>query len=119
MNIGQAGEASGLPPKTIRYYEEIGLVVADRRENGYRDYAEAHVHKLRFVQRERSLGFSVDDCRNLLSLYEDQGRASSEVKHLAEARLADIDHKIEELRKMRRVLARLVDEGWVGGALAL
>jgi MerR family transcriptional regulator, copper efflux regulator len=109
MNIGQAGEASGLPPKTIRYYEEIGLVVADRRENGYRDYAQTHVHKLRFVQRARSLGFSVDDCRNLLSLYEDQGRASSEVKRLAEARLADIDHKIEELRKMRAVLARLVD----------
>ena len=109
MNIGQAAEASGLPPKTIRYYEDIGLVVADRRENGYRDYAEAHVHKLRFVQRARSLGFSVDECRNLLSLYEDRGRASVEVKQLAEARLAEIDHKIEELGKMRATLAGLVE----------
>jgi Cu(I)-responsive transcriptional regulator len=109
VNIGQAAEASGLPPKTIRYYEDIGLVVADRRDNRYRDYGEEHVHKLRFVQRARSLGFSVDECRNLLSLYEDRGRASAEVKQLAEARLADIDHKIDELRKMRAALAKLVE----------
>jgi len=109
MNIGQAAAASGLPPKTIRYYEDISLVVADRQSNGYRDYAEEHVHKLRFVQRARSLGFSVDECRNLLSLYEDQNRASSEVKQLAEARLADIDRKIVELQGMRAALAGLIE----------
>jgi Cu(I)-responsive transcriptional regulator len=109
MNIGEAAAASGLPAKTIRYYEDIGLVVADRRGNGYRDYAEEDVHKLRFVQRARGLGFTVDECRNLLSLYEDQERASGEVKQLAEARLADIDRKIEELQGMRAALARLVD----------
>ena len=108
MNIGEAASASGLPAKTIRYYEDIGLVVADRRGNGYRDYADEHVHKLRFVQRARGLGFTVDECRNLLSLYEDQDRASSEVKQLAEARLADIDRKIEELQSMRDALARLI-----------
>ncbi len=109
MNIGQAAEASGLPPKTIRYYEDICLVVADRKSNGYRDYAEEHVHKLRFVQRARSLGFSVDECRNLLSLYEDKNRASSEVKQLAGARLADIDRKIMELQGMRAALAGLLE----------
>lgn len=109
MNIGEAAQASGLPAKTIRYYEDIGLVVADRRGNGYRDYAQEHVYKLRFVQRARSLGFSVDECRNLLSLYEDRQRASAEVKQLAETRLADIDRKIEELRSMRDTLSRLVD----------
>jgi Cu(I)-responsive transcriptional regulator len=109
VNIGQAAEASGLPPKTIRYYETIGLVVADRRGNGYRHYAEAHVHKLQFVQRARSLGFSVDECRNLLSLYEDKNRASAEVKRLAKARLTDIDRKVAELGSMRAVLARLID----------
>lgn len=57
MNIGQAAERSGLPPKTIRYYEEIGLVAPDRAENGYRDYDETNVHNLRFVQRARALGF--------------------------------------------------------------
>lgn len=109
MNIGQASEVIGLPPKTIRYYEDIGLVVADRRGNGYRCYEDEHVHKLRFVQRARGLGFSVDECRNLLSLYEDKKRASSEVKRLAQARLSDIDRKIEELRGLRATLARLID----------
>ncbi len=109
MNIGQASQASGLPPKTIRYYEDIGLIVADRRDNGYRLYAEEHVHKLRFVQRARGLGFSVDDCRHLLSLYEDKNRASAEVKGLAQARLADIDRKVQELRGMRGALAKLIE----------
>lgn len=109
MNIGQASQASGLPPKTIRYYEDVGLIVADRRGNGYRHYAAEHVHKLRFVQRARSLGFSVDDCRHLLSLYEDKNRASAEVKSLAQARLADIDRKVQDLRGMRGALAKLIE----------
>ena len=109
MNIGQAAEASGLATKTIRYYEDIGLVVAGRLPNGYRHYEERHIHMLRFVQRARSLGFGINECRSLLSLYQDQGRASADVKRLAEARLADIDRKIEELHGMRAVLAQLVE----------
>jgi Cu(I)-responsive transcriptional regulator len=109
MNIGQAAKASGLPAKTIRFYEDIGLVVAERQRNGYRHYTAEHVHKLRFVQQARSLGFSVDDCRNLLSLYEDKNRTSAEVKQLARARLADIDRKVEELRSMRNALAALIE----------
>ena len=109
MNIGEAAERSGLPPKTIRYYEDIGLVVADRRANGYRDYSEGHVHKLCFVQRARSLGFTVDECRSLLSLYEDKSRASADVKQLAQSRLTDIDRKIAELRGMRAALSSLID----------
>lgn len=109
MNIGQAAAVSGVPPKTIRYYESIGLVVAQRSSNGYRHYREEHVHKLRFVQRARSLGFSVDECRTLLSLYEDKNRASADVKRLASARLADIDRKVEELRSIRAALATLVE----------
>jgi len=63
MNIGTAARQSGLPPKTIRYYEDIGLLTADRAANGYRDYSSEDVHRLRFVQRSRSLGFSVEECR--------------------------------------------------------
>ena len=109
MNIGQASEVSGLAPKTIRYYEDIGLVVADRRGNGYRHYEDDHVHKLQFLQRARSLGFSVDQCRSLLSLYDEKNRASSEVKRLAQGRLSEIDRKIEELRGMRATLVKLID----------
>jgi Cu(I)-responsive transcriptional regulator len=109
MNIGEAAERSGLPAKTIRYYEDIGLVVADRQANGYRDYSERHVHKLCFVQRARSLGFTVDECRSLLSLYEDESRASADVKRLARSRLADIDRKLAELRGMRAALSALIE----------
>jgi DNA-binding transcriptional MerR regulator len=83
MNIGQAAERSGVPSKTIRYYEDIGLVAAAPRSiNGYREYGETDVHILRFVQRARSLGFSVRDCLQLLSLYRDPQRASADVKEL-------------------------------------
>jgi Cu(I)-responsive transcriptional regulator len=108
MNIGEAAASAGLPVKTLRYYEEIGLVLPGRMANGYRDYDDSHVHKLRFVQRARSLGFSVEDCRSLLSLYEDRNRASSEVKALAKDRLAELDRKLAELEEMRRTLASLV-----------
>lgn len=108
MNIGQAAKASGLPAKTIRYYEDIDLLVAPRAANGYRRYGEREVHKLRFVARARGLGFSIDECRSLLSLYEDDHRASADVKQLAEQRMRDIDHKIAELQGLRETLAALV-----------
>ncbi|WP_036552900.1 MULTISPECIES: Cu(I)-responsive transcriptional regulator [Nisaea] len=108
-NIGQASRASNLPVKTIRYYEDIGLVVAPRSENGYRQYGDIEIHKLRFVQRARSLGFCVDDCRTLLSLYEDSGRSSADVKRLAQKNLDEIEVKIVELRNLREVLVHLLD----------
>ena len=72
MNIGDASERSGLPAKTIRYYEDIRLLKPARSDNGYRDYSSADVHRLRFLQRARGLGFSVEECRQLLSLYGDK-----------------------------------------------
>ena len=108
MNIGTAAERAGLPAKTIRYYEDIGLLRPERRDNGYRDYSAADVHRLRFLQRARSLGFSVDECRQLLSLYSDRERESAEVKAIAEAKLAEIECKIAELTGLRDVLSHLV-----------
>lgn len=108
MNIGAAARQSGLPAKTIRYYEDIGLLKADRALNGYRDYSAADVHRLRFVQRARSLGFSVEECRQLLSLYSDRNRASADVKAIAREKLAEIDRKIEELTGLRKMLGHLV-----------
>ncbi len=83
-------------------------MTASRAANGYRSYADKHVHKLRFIQRARSLGFSVEDCRQLLGLYEDHDRSSAEVKELAKTRLCEIDRKIEELESMRKLLASLI-----------
>ncbi len=108
MNIGAAAERSGLPAKTIRYYEEIGLLAPGRAGNGYRDYSMSDVHRLRFLQRSRSLGFSVEECRQLLSLYADTHRESAEVKAMAEARLDEIDRKIAALVELRATLRHLV-----------
>ncbi|MCF3628482.1 Cu(I)-responsive transcriptional regulator [Thalassospiraceae bacterium LMO-SO8] len=109
MNIGEAAKQSGLPAKTIRYYEEISLVVPGRSGNGYRAYSPTDVHKLQFVQRARGLGFSVEDCRALLSLYEDDHRASADVKAIAEGHLAGIEAKIAELKALHKTLKHLVD----------
>ncbi len=109
MTIGEAATITGLPQKTIRYYEEIDLVRPDRGANGYRNFSRSDTHKLAFVARARSLGFSVGECRALLSLYEDDNRASADVRQLAGEHLMQIDVKIAELQAMRRTLADLVE----------
>jgi MerR family transcriptional regulator, copper efflux regulator len=109
MNIGDVANASGLPAKTIRYYEDIGLVKPLRGANGYRIFRESDVHKLAFLGRARVLGFAIEDCRSLLKLYADTDRASFEVKQIAEEQLERIDHKITELNEMRATLSHLVD----------
>ena len=108
MNIGNVSEQSGLPAKTIRYYEDIGLVQPSRRENGYRDFTVQDLHKLAFLGRARALGFSIEDCRTLLSLYEDESRESAQVKAVAEEHLTAIDDKIAQLQSMRETLSHLV-----------
>ena len=109
MTIGDTARRTGLPAKTIRYYEEIGLVQPLRDANGYRRFRESDVHKLGFLGRARSLGFSIEDCRGLLALWEDEARASADVRRIAAAHLDRIDAKIAELTAMRATLAQLID----------
>ncbi|MEL6747692.1 MAG: Cu(I)-responsive transcriptional regulator [Pseudomonadota bacterium] len=108
MNIGEVSRASGLPAKTIRYYEDIGLVRPARGDNGYRDFSEQDAHKLAFLGRSRSLGFTIEDCRTLMSLYEDRDRASADVKALATEHLDRIAEKIDELQALKSTLETLV-----------
>ena len=108
MNIGDVAKASGLPTKTIRYYEDIGLVRPPRKRNGYRAFDVKDLHKLKFLSRARSLGFSIDNCRTLLSLYDDRSRASADVKAIAQVHLRDIERKIVELDSLRSTLDDLV-----------
>jgi Cu(I)-responsive transcriptional regulator len=109
MNISKAARRSDLPAKTIRYYEEIGLIAPDRGANGYRDFSDSDVHMLQFLKRARDLGFSVADCRALLDLYTDANRSSAEVRAIARKHLDEIDAKIGQLREMRGTLAHLID----------
>ncbi len=108
MNIGDAGQAAGLPAKTIRYYEDIGLITPARDANGYRDFSDADVHRLRFLARARALGFAIEDCRKLLALWADTGRASADVRALASEHLLQIETKISDLQQMHATLSHLV-----------
>lgn len=108
MHIGEAAQQSGVTAKTIRYYESVGLLAeAPRRPNGYRDYSAKDVETLRFVNRARGLGFSVHQVGELLELYRDRQRASVDVKAMAQARIEDINRKVEELEAMRSTLRHL------------
>ncbi|MEO6782250.1 MAG: Cu(I)-responsive transcriptional regulator [Bradyrhizobium sp.] len=108
MNIGTVAEKSGVPPKTIRYYEMIGLIApADRRSNGYRAYSDVDMRTLNFIKRARNLGFSVEEVRELLDLWRNK-HTSAEVKALAITHLQALDHKIAELAALRRTLTDLV-----------
>lgn len=108
MTIGQAAARTGVPPKTIRFYESKGLITpAERLDNRYRSYGESDIRTLRFIQRARSLGFSLKDVGELLSLYRDRERASRDVKRLALSHVAALDHKIAELTAIRDKIADL------------
>ena len=110
MTIGEASTRSGVPAKTIRYYEQIGLLgSASRQPNLYRSYTEDDVALLRFVGRARRLGFSVEDLRSLVALYRDRSRSSRDVKALASHHLAGIERRIAELQSLRHALATLIE----------
>ncbi|MFT3688679.1 Cu(I)-responsive transcriptional regulator [Paenirhodobacter sp.] len=109
MNIGQAAKASGVSAKMIRYYEETGLIPpAGRTAAGYRDYSDSDVHMLRFIRRARDLGFAVAEIADLLSLWRDTARHSSEVRRIATDHIAALEDKIRTLQDMTRTLKELV-----------
>jgi len=108
MNIGDAARASQVSAKMIRHYEAIGLIGAARRTDaGYRVYANQDVQVLQFIHRARALGFSLDQIRDLLALWQDKGRASADVRALAREHIGELDRKIAEMEAMRRTLERL------------
>lgn len=108
MNIGQASRASGVSTKMIRYYDEIGLVrPSSRTESNYREFDEKAVNELRFIRRARSLGFSMEEITQLLSLWRDRARPSREVKAIADRHVADLDARIAEMQAMADTLREL------------
>jgi len=110
MTIGEAAGRSGVPAKTIRYYESIGLIgAAARGANQYRGYTDADVAMLCFIGRARRLGFAIEDLKQLVALYRDRERASADVKAIATHHIERIDRKLEELRTVRTALADLAE----------
>jgi Cu(I)-responsive transcriptional regulator len=110
MQIGEAAKASGVSAKMIRHYEVIELIPsADRQSSNYRSYLPEDVHRLRFIRRARDLGFSIDRIRNLLKLWSDRNRCSSDVKTIALAHVAEMEARIAHMREMADMLNDLAN----------
>ena len=108
MNIGEAAKASEVSTKMIRHYESIGLIDAARRTDaGYRLYSERDVQVLQFIHRSRTLGFSLEQIRTLLALWQDKQRASKDVRAMARQHIDELDRKIADMQAMRRTLETL------------
>lgn len=107
-NIGEASALAGVSAKMIRHYESIGLIPeAAGTFAGYRLYSDTDVHRLQFIKRARTLGFSIKQIEALLSLWDDRSRASADVKRLAKAHAAELAQRIEEMQAMQRTLETL------------
>jgi Cu(I)-responsive transcriptional regulator len=110
MNIGQAAGVSGVSAKMIRYYESIGLIPKTvRTEAGYRVYSENDVNTLGFIRRARDLGFSVEQISELVTLWRDRQRASTDVKRIALEHVEILERKARELQEMAATLKHLAD----------
>lgn len=108
MNIGEASKASGVSSKMIRYYEQISLINPPHRtESSYRTYGGNDVHTLQFIRRARDLGFSVEQMRTLLALWQDRSRASADVKAVALEHVAELERKAAAIHAMMKTLKYL------------
>lgn len=107
--IGEVARRVGIGVETVRFYEREGLVASPPRSaSGYRLFPDEAVDRLRFVRRAKELGFTLDEIRSLLDLRVRPGAACDDVREIAVARLADVEARIADLRRIAEVLGRLV-----------
>ena len=109
LTIGEAARSAGISARMVRHYESLGLLAAvARTDSGSRQYTEADVHTLHFIRRSRDLGFSMEEIAELLALWHDRSRASSQVKRIAQAHIDDLSQRIAAMQAMQRSLQTLV-----------
>lgn len=104
MNIGEVAKKTGLTTKSIRFYEQKGLITPVRLENAYRSYQQYHVTLLTLISRARGVGFTLDECRDLVTLFERKDKTSFDVKSRTQSKVDDIQEKIDELVIMKSTL---------------
>ena len=110
MNIGKAANLSNLTIKTVRYYANIGLIKPIQNSlTGYREYNEEEVSKLKFIGKARKFDFSINECKELLSLYEDKNRTSKEVKKITLEKISQIENKLRDLNDLKKELSFLTN----------
>ncbi|HGW3587970.1 TPA: Cu(I)-responsive transcriptional regulator [Serratia marcescens] len=111
MNISDVAKKTGLTSKTIRFYEEKALITAPiRNDNGYRHYSARHVEELTLLRQARQVGFNLDECRELVALFNDPARHSADVKARTLQKVAEIERHISELGEMRQRLLTLAEQ---------
>ncbi len=109
MNIGAISQITGLSTKSIRLYEEKGIITAPLRSDaGYREYSNQHLQELNLVSRAKNAGFSLAECRDLVDLAHNPNRKSSEVKQRTQDKLTEIKLKIQHLQEIENQLSQWV-----------
>ena len=111
MNISEAAKRTNLSTKSIRLYEDKGVITAPlRSENGYRSYDKKQIKELGIVAKARSAGFSLDECRALVELADNPCRESADVKAKAQSKLNEVNRKIEDLLVIQKTLKEWVEQ---------
>jgi len=109
VNIGEAARLSGVSAKMVRHYEGLGLLPrVARTDSGYRQYAEADVHTLRFIKRARDLGFSMEEIGELVGLWQNRRRASANVRRIAQKHAGELEQRIAAMQAMQKTLEHLI-----------
>lgn len=119
MTIGKIAKRAGVGVETIRFYERRGLIRQPRKPegSGFRSYPDDVVAQLRFIRRAQEIGFSLSEIDELLSLRTDPEGDCTDVRERTVAKLADVDQKIMNLKRMRRALKEMLDACPASGAL--
>ena len=110
MSIQQVAKKLNITTRTIRHYEDLGIIKSDRLENNYRVYDEKNYDKLKFLVRARNLGFSLKECKELIKLFENNTRQSSLVREIAKKKLNDLKLQIKELDNLKISLEWLINK---------
>ncbi|MFC3394836.1 Cu(I)-responsive transcriptional regulator [Brenneria rubrifaciens] len=111
MKISDVAKKTGLNSKTIRFYEQKALMTAPlRSENGYRSYNAHHIEELTLLRQARQVGFNLDECRELVALFNDPLRHSADVKARTMKKVKEIELHIEDLKAMRQRLLALAEQ---------